>query len=532
MSQLKRNLCLVLGDQLNEDSLLWEAFDPKQDVILMAEVMSEAGQHSSYQRSRFFLMAMRLFAERLRSKGWQDCLYYFPLAEQMESFSEAMQRVKQTVEFATVQCVLPGDVRVLKHLEASANTLGVKVNWLADRHFIAEPGEFASWIKAYKQPRMEYWYRYLRKKHAILMMPSQSGKSDKPLGGQWNYDKDNRQAFDRSGPSDLVAVKEADYLQDPVVAQVFQDVTVDLANHLPELPGKAGEMVWPVTPTLAHQELSRFIEKKLVNFGRYQDAMWQDEDWLYHSRISAALNVKLLRPMDVVEKALQAFESHHPPIEAVEGFIRQILGWREYVRGLYWVYRDQWSEMNALQAQQSLPRFYWDANTDMNCLHQALSRVIRTGYGHHIERLMVTGLFALLYGVRPQEIEKWYLSMYVDAVAWVEVPNTLGMSQFADGGVVGSKPYIASGAYINRMSNYCKHCRYSPALSNKQPNCPITLLYWQFIDTHLNWLQSHPRLGMQAKHWLKKSELERASIRQEAEAFRQTIQLDRVKTSY
>lgn len=287
--------------------------------------------------------------------------------------------------------------------------------------------------------------------------------------------------------------------------------------YLPNLPGKLDEFIWPINRQQSLQVLKEFIAQRLKQFGDYQDAMWRDEPWLYHSRLSLALNLKLLSPNEVIAAALKAYENDQAPLNAVEGFIRQILGWREYMRGLYWAHRDDWLEMNALNARRELPQLYWDADTEMTCLQQSVSHVLFYGYGHHIQRLMVTGLFSLLWGVKPKAIHQWYLAMYVDAVAWVEIPNTLGMSQYADGGIVGSKPYIASGAYIDRMSNYCKQCPFDPKQAHGDTACPFTTLYWAFVDKHQDLLSHNPRLGMQVKNWHRKGKEEQQAILKNAD---------------
>ncbi|WP_370085122.1 hypothetical protein [Neptunomonas phycophila] len=283
-------------------------------------------------------------------------------------------------------------------------------------------------------------------------------------------------------------------------------------NHLIRLPE---DFNWPVTRSQALEALDSFINTRLASFGDHQDAMWTNEQTLFHSLLSSCLNLKLINPQEVVEAALVHYQAGHAPINAVEGFIRQIVGWREYVRGLYWYHRADWLTWNALEANQPLPDFYWTGKTHMHCMNQSITQVLQTGYGHHIQRLMVTGLFSLLYGVNPKAIHQWYLGFFVDAIAWVEVPNTLGMSQYADGGIVGSKPYIASGNYINKMSNYCKHCRYNPKKSSGDDACPFTTLYWNFVDKHQERLSKNPRLAMQVKHWSNKAPNEQQAIKEQ-----------------
>lgn len=497
-------LNIILGDQLNRDSLIWQDADKQQDLFWMAEVMDESTKTpSSKQRTVLFLSAMRHFAKTIEQDDYK--LTYTCLSTGFKSFQAVLAETFKTYEIDEVRCVLPGDDRIVSDLEMCCKKHELAIEWLADEHFIARRGEFKQWMQGRRQPRMEHWYRHLRKQHHILMT-----QDNKPTGGQWNFDKDNRKAFNKDGPQ-----KKPDELAfgpDAITRQVIRDIE----QTLPELPGNLDTFNWPVTRAQALSQLKDFITNRLPLFGNYQDAMWTDEPFLYHARLSSSLNLKLLHPLEVIEAAEQAYDHGNAPLNAVEGFIRQILGWREYVRGLYWFYRHHWLDYNALDANMALPDFYWDADTEMQCLHQSISQVLDYGYGHHIQRLMVTGLFALLWGVKPEAIHRWYLGMYVDAVAWVEIPNTLGMSQYADGGIVGSKPYIASGAYIQRMSNYCEHCQFKPKQAKGTQACPFTTLYWSFIDRHQEWLENNPRLGMQVKNWHNKSTDEQTQIRQRA----------------
>lgn len=497
-----RNLCLIFGDQLTLDSALFDDFDPQQDLLWMAETGSFSTKPVSHQqRTLLFLSAMRHFAQQLTSLNYP--LHYATLG-QYATLDDALHSTLQTYAPARIQAVLPGDYIVCKTLKQCASTHQLPLIWLEDRHFIAEPGEFRQWLSQRKQARMEYWYRYLRKKHGILMAEGQ------PVGGQWNFDHDNRKTFGRQGPGPL-----PDAPRFPLDT-ISQQVLADIHQHLPSLPGTSVQFNWPVTREQSLQLLTHFITHHLPYFGDYQDAIWQGEPFLHHSRLSAALNLKLLSPTEVIQAAELAWQQGSAPLNAVEGFIRQILGWREYVRGLYWSQKDQWEQMNALNAQRPLPRFYWDGNTRMACLHDAIHQVLAYGYGHHIQRLMVTGLYALLNETQPQAVHDWYQGMYVDAVAWVETPNTLGMSQFADGGFLASKPYIASGAYIDKMSNHCRHCPFNPKESTGDKACPFTVLYWHFVDKHQRLLSQNPRLAMQVKHWHNKPPETQAAIRVQA----------------
>ena len=362
-----------------------------------------------------------------------------------------------------------------------------------------------------KQLRLEYWYRDLRKRTGLLM------DKGKPVGGEWNFDADNRGAFDKRGPGFLPEPRR--FLPDEITQQVIVLVNARFAAH----PGQLEDCDGPTTPLEAKLALDDFIEHRLPLFGQYQDAMWTQEPWLYHSRLSAALNLKLIHPMDVCRAAEAAYHAGLAPLAAVEGFIRQILGWREYVRGLYHLWMPDWLAWNALDAHQVLPAFFWTGDTDMACLRDTLKQTLRYGYAHHIQRLMVTGLFCLLLGVEPRRVHEWYLAVYVDAVEWVELPNVLGMSQHADGGRMASKPYIASGKYIERMSNYCTGCRFKPEHATGEQACPITTLCWDFLARHEERFLRHPRLAQQVRNLARKSAVERAEIAEQAVHLRQSF---------
>lgn len=494
-------LNLILGDQLNRDSLLFRDIDKQQDLFWMAEVREASSQPpSSKQRSVLFLSAMRHFAQALETEGF--ALDYSTLSDGYQNFSEVLSVTLKQHDISQVRCVLPGDVDVMHEMADCCQRHQIEIEWLSDNHFISRRGEFKKWMQDRRQPRMEHWYRHLRQDRKVLM-----DKHNKPEGGQWNFDKDNRKTFSKNGPDAIP--KTLEFKADAMTRAVISDIS----QLLPHLPGQIDKFNWPVTREQALKQLDDFVDKRLAQFGDYQDAMWSDQPFLYHARLSSCLNLKLLHPLEVIAAAEKAYRDNRAPLNAVEGFIRQILGWREYIRGLYWYYRDDWLNYNALDCDQDLPGFYWNAKTDMQCISQSVKQVLTFGYGHHIQRLMVTGLFSLLWGVKPEQIHQWYLGMYIDAVAWVEIPNTIGMSQYADGGIVGSKPYIASGAYINRMSNYCDHCDFNPKQASGDDACPFTTLYWSFIDHHRELLSNNPRLGMQVRNWDNKSNDEKQAIR-------------------
>lgn len=505
-----RHLVLVLGDQLDVQSSALQGFDASQDVVWMAEV-SEESTHvwSAKQRIAVFLSAMRHFALSLRALGLP--LDYTRLDDADNAGSLALELGKAIARLRPSALVLcaPGDWRVLQSLRAVAKAHGLPLDVRDDTHFFSTVREFASYAQGKKQIRLEYWYRELRRKHQILM------EGDAPVGGQWNFDADNRQAFGKAGPQNLPPPSR--FAPDATSQEVLALVNQRFAKH----PGSVDSFAWPVTRAQALEALRMFIEQRLPLFGKYEDAMWAGQAWLYHSQLSCALNLKLLNPREVVQAAVQAYDGGHAPLAAVEGFVRQILGWREYVRGIYWLHMPDYLERNALQAQAALPAWYWTGQTDMACLKDAITQTLEHGYAHHIQRLMVTGLYALLLGVKPQSVHHWYLSVYVDAVEWVELPNTLGMGQFGDGGLMASKPYVASGKYIQRMSNHCAGCAYDPAQSIGPKACPFTTLYWDFLARHEDLLQQNPRMAMQLKNLARLDANARARIAAQASAHRQ-----------
>jgi deoxyribodipyrimidine photolyase-related protein len=507
-----RTLVVVLGDQLDAEASAFDGFDASQDAVWMAEVADESTHvPSSKPRTALFLTAMRHFAQTLRDAGRP--LHYTALDSPGNLGSLAAQLREDIARLRPRQLAMtaPGDWRVLQALRAVAAETGRPLDVREDRHFFVTVREFAAHARQRKQLRLEYFYREQRQRHRVLMDPE---RPNEPLGGQWNFDADNREAFGRDGPGRVPPRRH--FPPDSTTREVLRLVD----ERFPQHPGRLESFGWPVDRTQALQALDSFIRERLPLFGRYQDAMWPGEPWLYHAHLSAALNLKLLNPREVVDAAVAAYQAGHAPLPAVEGFVRQILGWREYVRGIYWTQMPQYLEQNALDAHEPLPAWYWTGGTDMACLRDALQQTLEHGYAHHIQRLMVTGLYALLLGVEPAEIHAWYLSVYVDAVEWVELPNTLGMSQYADGGLMASKPYIATGQYLNRMSPYCKGCRYRPEQREGPEACPFTTLYWDFLLRHADRLARNPRMALQVKNLARLGEREREAVTARAAAIR------------
>jgi len=505
-----RALVIVLGDQLDRRSSAFDGFDPACDAAWMAEATDEAAHvWSAKQRIAMFLTAMRHFAAELRSDGVP--LHYTRLDDPAAAASlgaELQAAIARLKPQRLVMCA-PGDWRVHQSIRTVAAQAGLALEVREDRHFFSTVREFAAHAKGRKTLRLEYFYRELRQRHEVLMTDG------KPTGGQWNFDADNRAAFGPAGPGVLPPPPR--FEPDAVTREVIELVNTRFADH----PGSLARFAWPVTRAQALQALDAFIAQRLPDFGRYQDAIWPGEPWLYHSLLAASLNLKLLGAHEVVRAAEAAFHAGRAPLPSVEGFIRQILGWREYVRGIYWTQMPAYLELNELDAHAPLPDWYWTGATDMACLHDAIAQTLAHGYAHHIQRLMVTGLYALMLGVQPKQVHGWYLAVYVDAVEWVELPNTLGMSQYADGGVMGSKPYIATGKYIERMGGkLCAGCRYDPALREGDRACPFTTLYWDFLMRHETRLAKNPRMALQVKNLARLSDPQKLAVTQRAAAIR------------
>lgn len=496
-----RNLVVVLGDQLNRDAVAFDGFDAARDLVWMAEVAEESTHvPSSKQRIAMFLAAMRHFAKELREEALP--LHYRRLDD---STNRGTLRAELSATLADLHpraiiATEPGDMRSLTMLREVAADAGMALEVREDRHFLCSVDGFRAHGQDRRQLRLEYFYRQQRQRHGVLM----DGAA--PCGGAWNYDANNRDSFGRGGPGRVPPPPR--FAPDAITRAVLDLVNERFAAH----PGSLASFGWPVTRAQALQALNGFVAERLAHFGRWQDAMWTGEPWLYHSLLSAALNLKLLDPREVIAAAETAYRSGRAPLSAVEGLIRQILGWREYVRGIYWTRMPGYAESNALRADVPLPAWYWTGATDMRCLRVVIGQTLEHGYAHHIQRLMVTGLYALLLGVEPKQIHEWYLAVYVDAVEWVELPNTLGMSQYADGGLMASKPYAATGKYLDRMSNYCQGCRYDPAARTGDAACPFTTLYWDFLARHEQRLAKNPRMALQVKNVGRLPAAERAQI--------------------
>ena len=505
-----RNLILVLGDQLDLRSAAMDVLDPELDAVWMAEVDQEATHVWCHKmRIAFFFSAMRHFRNQLLEN--EITVHYHELSPRRSKdrgpdFATILKKDIKRLKPEQLIVVLPGDYRVKESLQEAATQSQVPLQIVPDKHFYTTPKEFADFAQGRKSLILETFYRHMRRTHDVLM------NDGEPEGGAWNFDDQNREPFGRVGPGRIT--RPHSFQPDEVTEQVCDLVE----RRFPDHPGSLDDFDLPVTHAQARTSLRDFVKRSLPLFGKYEDAMWTDEAFVYHSRLSAPLNVKLLDPRECVDKAVQAYHKGDAPINSVEGFVRQIIGWREFIRGVYWLHMPEYAEKNFLGHEADVPSFFWDGETDMECVRQSMQHVLRHGYAHHIHRLMVLGNLALMLGVQPRKFHEWHMAMYVDAVDWVSLPNALGMSQHGDGGIVGTKPYVSTGNYINRMSNFCRNCKYDYRQATGEQACPFSTLYWDFLDRHYKQFKSNNRMSMQMKHVdTKRNKKQMSEIREAAE---------------
>jgi deoxyribodipyrimidine photolyase-related protein len=500
-------LRLILGDQLNLHHPWFGEVDP-QVLYVFIEARSEAEYVIHHvQKVVAFFVAMRAFERTLSEAGHHTHYVRLDDPDNAGDFARNIRRLVEQYGVREVEYQLPDEHRLDRVLAELEGALPVPVRAVDTFHFYTERDELESFFRGKKLYLMENFYRHMRKKHRVLMDHGQ------PVTGQWNYDEDNRKRL----PDGEVIPKAKLFVRDvsDVVAMIRAAGVKTIGNLEPE------RFVWPVTRKEALELLEHFIEHLLPRFGVYQDAM-TPRDWsLFHSRLSFSMNVKLLSPKEVVDAVERRWRADpdHASIAQVEGFIRQILGWREYMRGIYWAKMPAYASLNFFGHQRKLPSWFWTGQTKMRCVAHAVEQSLDYAYAHHIQRLMVTGNFALLAGIAPDEVDAWYLGIYIDAIEWVELPNTRGMSQFADGGIVGSKPYVSSAHYINKMSSYCKGCAYKASEKVGVDACPFNSLYWHFYDRHRELLESNPRIGMMYRTWDKMDPSAREALLAQAEDY-------------
>ena len=495
-------LILILGDQLTEDISSLRELDPGKDVIIMAEVLGEASYVAHHPKKIILIFsAMRSFSDKLRSLGYRVEYSFFDDPQNTQSLSGELIRRSEQFKCSKVTVTQPNEWRVIEDL----SNVPLTVEFKEDNRFISRISEFNNWAEGRKQLRMEYFYRDMRRKTGLLM------DGEKPVGGKWNYDQENR----KPAPDSVLHTGPKCFSNTEHTKSVINLVSERFSENF----GNIANFNFATTQSQAEEALDHFIDKALPDFGAYQDAMMMDQPFLFHAIISPYLNIGLLKPLDVCKKAEKAFLDGRAPLNSVEGFIRQIIGWREYIRGIYFLQGPNYTQNNYLDHNRPLPSLYWGKESGLNCLDQCVKQTEDFSYAHHIQRLMVTGNFALLTGVSPYEIHEWYLSVYIDAFEWVEAPNTIGMSQFADGGVVASKPYVSSGAYINKMSNYCKSCKFKVAEKVGKDACPFNALYWHFLSRNRDKFQGNPRMAQMYRTWDRMNEDHKNKVIKSADEF-------------
>lgn len=499
---MARVITLILGDQLSPKIAALHGCDPAETVVLLAEVGAEASYMGHHQKKiAFIFAAMRHFADELRRAGWAVDYVQLDDPDNTGTLGGEVQRAVRRHGASMVRVTEPGEWRVLADMQGWAPTPSI----VEDDRFICSHADFRAWAADRKTLRMEYFYRMMRRKTGLLM------DGDQPAGGQWNFDHDNR----KPAAADMFMPRPLRFAPDATTAAVLRLVAERFATNFGTL-----EPFWlPVTRADAEQAAQAFIRTALPRFGDYQDALLTGEKFLFHSVLAPMVNVGLLDPLALCRMAEAAYRRGDAPLNSVEGFIRQIIGWREYVRGIYWREGPDYVRRNALGAQRPLPAMYWTGRTGMACMTAAIGQTREEAYAHHIQRLMVTGNFALLAGVDPHALHEWYLAVYADAFEWVEAPNTIGMSQFADGGLLGSKPYAASGAYIDRMSDHCRTCRYAVKQKTGPKACPLNALYWDFLARHRARFERNPRMAQMYRTWDRIEPDRQAELRTQAAGF-------------
>ena len=499
-------LRLILGDQLSHQIASLRDINIDTDIVLMAEVSAEVTYVKHHKRKIAFLFAaMRHFAEELRRAGTN--VIYRRLDDQNNggSLESELKQVIASRKISKLVVTMPGEYRLMETMRSWQSTLDVAVELREDDRFLCSLDKFNKWADGRRQLRMDFFYRDMRRDHNVLM------DGGEPVGGKWNFDSDNREP----PVAGMVIPPPLQFVPDKITNDVLALVSERCADHF----GDLDDFGFAVTREQALAVLDHFIDQRLNNFGKYQDSMILDEPWVYHSHIGFYLNAGLLLPAEVISAAETAYHSGHVPLNSVEGFIRQILGWREFVRGIYWLKMPDYADLNFFEAKRDLPEFYWSGETKMLCLAQAVDATKKYAYAHHIQRLMVLGNFALLAGVSPQQVNEWFLIVYADAYEWVELPNVSGMVLFADGGYLASKPYAAGGAYINRMSNYCKHCHYKVSQKNGVTACPFNYLYWDFLIRNRSKLKDNARLGMMYRSLDRMDASKIAAVQHDADRF-------------
>ena len=506
--QTYRTLRLILGDQLNEQHSWFKSKD-ENVLYVMMELRSESEYVTHHiQKIVGIFSAMRAFATKLESEGHH--IEYIPITDERHtgSFSANIKDLVAKYRIEQFEYMEPDEYRLDEYLTQLSEVLAIPFSMVSSEHFLTERYDLRAFFEGKKQYLMENFYRSMRKEYDVLMTPA-----GKPEGGQWNYDKENRKKLPKGHvPPDPIAFEHN-------VSQVLNDIQEANLPHFGRISPTS--FIWPISSIEAWQLFDRFLEEMLPNFGTFQDALSQEHWSLYHSRISFALNTKLIDPLTVIRKTETYWREHPDAISLAqaEGFIRQILGWREYMRGIYWDQMPEYAEKNHFGHERKLPDWFWTGDTHMQCLKRAVDQSLEYAYAHHIQRLMVTGNFALLAGIHPDEVDRWYLGIYIDAFEWVEITNTRGMSQFADGGIVATKPYVSSASYIHKMGDHCKYCKYDHKQRTGENACPFNSLYWDFLERNRPLLGNNPRMTMMYRVWDKFSVDDQTGILEQANEY-------------
>jgi deoxyribodipyrimidine photolyase-related protein len=508
---MKKILRLILGDQLNPNHSWYKTINANITYVLM-EVRTETdyAQHH-IQKVVGFFAAMQAFADELKKNNHNVIYIYLNDKNNLQSFEQNISTIIREYDFTTFEYQLPDEYRVDEHLKNLCVNLSIAHSVFDTEHFLSTRNAVGDFFKGKKTFLLESFYRAMRKKYDILM------DGEQPLNGQWNFDIDNRKKLpiNHKATAPLIFNNDvSDILTEIKKATVKTIGNIDAANF-----------IWPINRKQSLALLDFFVTECLPLFGTYEDAMTATEWSLYHSRLSFSMNTKMLSPLEVIQAAIDEWSKRQQEItfNQLEGFVRQILGWREYMRGIYWLKMPEYATLNFLEHTNKLPNWYWTGKTKMKCLSHSIIQSLDYAYAHHIQRLMVTGNFALLAGVHPDEVDAWYLGIYIDALEWVEITNTRGMSQFADGGIVGSKPYVSSATYIDKMSHYCGSCYYKKNIKVGEKACPFNSLYWNFYDKHESKLAKNPRIGMMYNVWHKMKPEDKAALLQQANFYLKNI---------
>ena len=508
---MKKTIRLILGDQLNSNHSWFQTHEESVTYVMM-EVRTETDYATHHiQKIVGFFAAMQAFAKELKANNHNVIYLQLNDPANLQAFDKNLMVLIDEHQFTHFEYQLPDEFRVDQMLKNFCESLSIETTAVDSEHFFTSRTELATFFEGKKTFIMEHFYRMLRKKHHVLM------EGDQPLTGKWNYDSENRKKLPKN--------------HKPTAPLVFFNNVTDILAEVNKTDAKtigtidAANFVWPINREQSLELLDFFIDECLPLFGSYQDAMTPNEWSLYHSRLSFSMNIKMISPQEVIEKAIQAWRDNPDKIEynQLEGFVRQIIGWREYMRGIYWLKMPEYATMNFFNNEEKLPDWFWTGKTKMNCLKDAINQSLNFAYAHHIQRLMITGNFALLAGVHPDEIDAWYLGIYIDAIEWVEITNTRGMSQFADGGIVGTKPYVSSASYIDKMSHYCGSCYYKKAVKTGDKACPFNSLYWNFYDKNEDKLGKNPRIGMMYNVWRKMKVDDKAALLEQANYYLNNI---------